>query len=76
MIFKHLLEVQKKASAGSSITPINYFALFPGLTTNVQMSSADQTTTQMATITVPPTGVPGMYKLNCLFTFCQPFVYL
>ena len=33
-----------------------------GLTTNVQMSSADQTTTQMATITVPPTGVPGKTK--------------
>lgn len=43
-----------------------------GLTTNVQMSSADQTTTQMATITVPPTGVPGKKMIEILlFIFCS-----
>ena len=34
-----------------------------GLTTNIQMASADQTSSQGAMITVPPTGTPvvGMY---------------
>ena len=29
-----------------------------GLTTNIQMASADQTSSQGAMITVPPTGTP------------------